>query len=106
MTGPRAADDVPVAVSVDRVVRPARCTTLPDPCGVTAGRCGLATCLGGATVTLGSWVLEPVAVCDIAVPLGPHNNAVDRIATAERATTLDDNLMTMSFPNPGRDMPS
>jgi hypothetical protein len=41
-------------------------------------------------------VAEPVAVCDTAVPLRPHSNAVDRIATAEDATGLDDNLMTMS----------
>src|SRR3981081_3056469 len=45
---------------------------------------------------LGSAVAEPVAVCDTAVPLRPHSNAVDRIATAAGATGLDDNLMTMS----------
>jgi hypothetical protein len=48
-------------------------------------------------VTPGSWV------CDIAVPLGPHKNAVDRIARAEGAPKLDDNLIAMSLPNPGRD---
>ena len=69
------------------------------------GACGLATCFGASTVTLGSWVAEPVAVCDIAVPLGPHNNAVDRIATAEGAAKLDDNLMT-SPPKSGTEMPS
>jgi hypothetical protein len=37
-----------------------------------------------------------VVVCDIAVPLRPHNNAVDRIATAEGATRLDDILITRS----------
>jgi len=58
------------------------------------GLCGLATCFGAWTVMLGSEVAKPVAVCDIAVPLGPHNNAVDRMATAEGATKLDDNLMT------------
>ena len=45
---------------------------------------------------LGSGVEEPVTVCDIAVPLWPHNNAVDRIATAEGATRLDDILMRRS----------
>jgi hypothetical protein len=40
-------------------------------------------------VTPGSWV------CDIAVPLRAHNNAVDRIATAEGATGLDDILTTL-----------
>ena len=60
------------------------------------GLSGLATCLGASTVMLGSAVAELVAVCDMAVPLGPHNNAVDRIATAEGATRL---LMTC-LPNP------
>jgi hypothetical protein len=66
-------------------------------CGLATGLCGLATCLGASIVTLGSWV------CEIAVPHAPHNNAVDRTATAEGATKLNDNLMTMSLPNPGRD---
>jgi hypothetical protein len=44
---------------------------------------------------LGSWVAEPAAVCDIAVPLRLHNNAIDRIATAEDATRLDDILITV-----------
>ena len=57
------------------------------------GLSGLATCLGASTVMLGSGVAA-VAVCDMAVSLGPHNNAIDRIATAEGATNLDDNLMT------------
>jgi hypothetical protein len=64
------------------------------------GLCGLATCFGAWTVMLGS--VEPVAVCDTAVPLRPHSNAVDKMATAEGATKIDDHLMTMSFPNPGR----
>jgi hypothetical protein len=34
-----------------------------------------------------------VAVCDIAVTLRPHHNAVDRIARTEGATEADDNLM-------------
>src|SRR5262249_3427284 len=67
--------------------------------GVTPGPglCGRATCLGACTVMLGSWLVGPVAVCDIAVPL---SNAVDRIATAEGATRLDDILIPRS-PNPG-----
>lgn len=63
-----------------------------DCCGL----CGLATCFGATTVMPGSGVADPVAVCDTAVPLGPHSNTVDRIATDERATKLGDNLMAMS----------
>ena len=48
--------------------------------------CGLATCFGASMVTPGSWL------CDIAVPLRPQNNAVDRMVTAG-ATRLDDILM-------------
>jgi len=44
-------------------------------------------------VTAGSGVAEFVAVCDIAVPLRLHNNAVDRIAAAEGTTNLEDILM-------------
>ena len=39
---------------------------------------------------------EPVAVCDIAVPLRLLSNAVDRIAITEGATEPDDNLMIIS----------
>jgi hypothetical protein len=45
---------------------------------------------------LGSGAAEPVAVCDIAVPLRLHSNAVDRIAIAEGATKLDNDLMIIS----------
>ena len=45
---------------------------------------------------LGSGAAEPAAVCDIAVPLRLHSNAVDRIAIAEGATKLDDGLMIIS----------
>jgi hypothetical protein len=45
---------------------------------------------------LGSGVAAPVAVCDIAVPLRLHSNAVDRIAIAEGATKLDNVLMIIS----------
>jgi hypothetical protein len=61
-----------------------------DTCGGLCGGlaialCGLATCFGAATVTLGSELEEPAA-CDRAVPLRAHSNAADRIATAEGAT--------------------
>jgi hypothetical protein len=51
-------------------------------------------------VTVGSVADEP-PVCDMAVPPGAHSNTVDRIATAEGATRLDDTLMTHS-PKSGR----
>jgi hypothetical protein len=44
----------------------------------------------------GSEAPEPVAVCDTAVPLRPHTNAVDKMAIAEGATMLDEDLMTVS----------
>src|SRR5439155_5256370 len=55
---------------------------------------GLALCSGAVTVTLGRGELG--VVCEAAVPLRPHNNEVDRIATAEGATRLDDILTTRS----------
>lgn len=54
------------------------------------GLCGLAACFGASTVTGGSGVPEPVAVCDAA---GPHSKTVDKRAAAEGATKLDDNLV-------------
>ena len=45
---------------------------------------------------LGSGAAAPVSGCDIAVPLRLHSNAVDRIAIAEGATKLDDDLMIIS----------
>ena len=39
---------------------------------------------------------EPVAVCDIALPLRLLSNAVDRIAITKGATEPDDNLMIIS----------
>jgi hypothetical protein len=56
-------------------------------CGLATRLCGLATCFGASIVTPGSWF------SDIAVPLRPHSNAVDRIATAAGATRADDILM-------------
>ena len=45
---------------------------------------------------LGSGAATPVSGCDIAVVLRLHSNAVDRIAIAEGATKLDDDLMMIS----------
>src|SRR3954463_7995273 len=55
---------------------------------------GLALCSGAVTVTLGRGELG--VVCEAAVPLSPHNNEVDRIATVECATRLADILITRS----------
>jgi len=82
---------------VDRDVLPARRTTRPDPCGVATGRFDLATCFGASTVMLGSGAAEPVAVCDTAVPLKLQSNEIDKIAIAEGAKRLDEDLMTLSF---------
>ena len=68
--------------------------TRADLCGLTTGRYGAR--LGASTVMLGSGVAEPVAVCDIAVPLGPHSNEIDKIAIAEGANRPDDILMRRS----------
>jgi hypothetical protein len=89
MTEPGAG--VRAAVSV--VVRTAGPLRYPAP--VFADRadlCGLAACLGAATVTLGS--VELGEVCDIAVPLRPHSIAR---AAAEDATIRDDIPMTRSL---------
>jgi hypothetical protein len=59
---------------------------------------GLALCSGAVTVTLGR--VELGVVCEAAVPLRPHNNEVDRIATAEGATRLDD-ILTTGTPKSG-----
>jgi hypothetical protein len=55
---------------------------------------GLAFCAGAVTVTLGS--VELGVVCEAAVPLRPHNNEIDKMATAAGATRLDDILITRS----------
>ena len=57
---------------------------------------GLATCFGASTVMLGSGAAEPVAVCDTAVPLKLHSHDIDKIAIAEGAKRLDEDLMTLS----------
>jgi hypothetical protein len=61
---------------------------------------GLATRGFGAWIVMLGSEVPPEGVCDIAVPLWPHNKAVDRIATAEGATKLDDILMR-PFPKSG-----
>jgi hypothetical protein len=58
---------------------------------------------------LGSEAAAPVAVCDMAVPVWPHSNAIDKIATEkiatpDRAAKLDDNLMACP-PKSGTQMP-
>jgi hypothetical protein len=96
--GVRAGRDVGRAATVF-AARPDPCGLATGLCGLATGLCGLATCFGASTVMLGR-VPEPVAVCDTAVPLRPHNNAVDRIATAESATRLDD-ILIRRFPKSG-----
>jgi len=61
--------------------------------------CGLAACFGASTVTGGIVAAEPDGICEAA---GAHSRMVDRAATVEGTTRLDENLMTMSFPNPAR----
>jgi hypothetical protein len=58
--------------------------------------CGLVASFGGATtVTLGS---EPEFVCDTAGTLRTQSSVVDRMATADSATKLDEILMTLALP--------
>ena len=66
------------------------------PCAGLAVCRGLATGFGATTVMLGSGAATPVSVCDIAVPLRLHSNAVDRIEIAEGAPKFDDELMITS----------
>jgi hypothetical protein len=66
----------------------------PPVFAARSGLGGLATCFGASTVTEGSVAEEPVGICDAA---GPHSRTVDKAATVEGTTRLDDNLMTMSF---------
>jgi hypothetical protein len=64
------------------------------------GFCGLATCFGASTITVGSKVVAPpegVAVCDIAVPLRPHSSsAIDNIAKAGPATKSNEAFIAAS----------
>ncbi|CAL79832.1 hypothetical protein BRADO6183 [Bradyrhizobium sp. ORS 278] len=68
-----------------------------DGPAASCGRCGFAS-FGASTVTLGIEVAG--AICDAA---GPHSNTAANPATAEGTTTLNDFLMTTSFP--GRPQP-
>jgi hypothetical protein len=83
------------AMAFERVMSTV-CATRFDVCGVATGRFGLATGFGASTVMLGSRAAEPVAVCDTAVPLKLHSNEIDKIAIAEGAKRLDEDLMTLS----------
>jgi hypothetical protein len=62
------------------------------------GLCGLVTCLGASTTTLGSEVVAPpegVAVCDMAMPLRPHSSSIDKTATARPAAKWNDAFMAI-----------
>jgi hypothetical protein len=86
-------EQLPLVVA--RVARPYTGASLADAIDVRGdpllraaargpGFCGLATCFGASTTTLVSEVVAPpegVAVCAIAVPLGPHSGATARLAT-------------------------
>ena len=60
---------------------------------VTALCIGRATRLGASIVTLGSEAAEPVAVCDIAVPLRPHINSMVAVLATTR---VEEDLMAIS----------
>ena len=100
-------EQLPVVVA--RVSRPYTGASLADAIDVLGGRvlwatargpgfCGLATCFGAPTSTLGSEVTPPEvgSVCDIAVPLGPHMRP---------ATKSDENLIVLSSPKCGTAVP-
>lgn len=92
ITEPGAYDGVRVAdVRAVDVVRRGAVVLAPR-----SDRCGLAICFGASTVTAGRVAAEPVGICDAA---GATSKTVDKAATAEGTTRLDDNLMTMSFQN-------
>jgi len=94
--GPGAPDGVPAVEDGVWVVTDVRADTVPRPIARCSGFCGLATCFGASTVMVGSGAAEPVAVCDIAVPLRPHrSSAIGVLATAGLATKSDENLMAI-----------
>ena len=67
--------------------------------------CGLATCFGASTTTLGSEVVG-VAVREIAVPLRPHrSSAIDKMETARLATKSEESLIAMSSQMGGSQSP-
>ena len=96
-------EQLPVVVA--RVSRPYTGASLADVLDVrrdtvlraTArgpGFCGLATCFGASTTTLGSEVVAPpegVAVFAIAVPLRTHSGATARLAIKKS----DENFMAI-----------
>jgi hypothetical protein len=95
-------EQLPVVVA--RVARPYTGASLADAIDVRGdsvlratargpGFCGLATCFGASTTTLGSEVVAaPEGVgCAIAVPLSPHSGATARFATKKS----DENFMTI-----------
>jgi hypothetical protein len=65
--------------------------------------CGLATCFGASTTTLGSDVLAPagVVVCDSAVPIRPHGSEIDEIATVRLAAKRNEAFMVLSSQKAG-----
>ena len=96
-------EQLPVVVA--RVSRPYTGASLADAIDVRGdpvlraiargpGFCGLATCFGASTTTLGSEVVAPpevIPVCAVAVPLGPHSGATARLATKKS----DENFMAI-----------
>jgi hypothetical protein len=62
---------------------------------VCLDRCGLATGLGASTVMPGSGAAVPVAFCAATASPAANSNAVDKIAKADGAIKIDDNLMTL-----------
>jgi hypothetical protein len=95
----RSAGDIGDADGVG-VVGDVRGDTVLRATARCSGFCGLATCFGASTTTLGSEVVAPpegVAVCDIAVPLRPHSSsAIDKIATARLATKSNEAFIAAS----------
>jgi hypothetical protein len=64
------------------------------------GCCGLVTCFGASTRTLGSEVASPegVAACNIAVPPGPHSSStIDEIATDENRMAMSSQIARTTF---------
>jgi hypothetical protein len=71
--------------------------------------CGLATCFGASTTTLGSEVValpEGAAACDIVMPLRPHgSSAIDKMETARLATKSEESLIATSSQMRGKPIP-
>jgi hypothetical protein len=103
MTGPRISCGAPPVVGAAvRVAGPLR--RAAPVFAVRSCLCGgLALCSGAVTVTLGR--VELGVVCEAAVPLRPHNNEADRIATVEGATRLDGIPITCTPKSGDKDRP-